>query len=61
MRNDRMSAIEQWDLDLDTATRNEATRGRDTIDSGETAAGATQFAAGVGRHGAPTAASEDDR
>ncbi len=52
MRNDRMSAIEQWDLDLDAATRNEARRGRDTIDSGETASGATRFAAGVGRHGA---------
>ena len=28
MRNDRLSAIEQWDLDLDAATRNEARRGR---------------------------------
>jgi enoyl-CoA hydratase len=55
MRNDRMSAIEQWDLDIDAATRNEARHGRDTIDSGETADGATRFAAGAGRHGAATA------
>ena len=51
MRNDRLSAIEQWDLDLDAATRNEARRGRATIDSGETVAGASRFAAGAGRHG----------
>jgi enoyl-CoA hydratase len=52
MRNDRLSAIEQWDLDLDAAIRNEARRGRDTIASGETLAGAQRFAGGVGRHGA---------
>jgi len=51
MRNDRLSAIEQWDLDLVAATRNEARRGRATIDSGETLAGAAQFLAGAGRHG----------
>lgn len=52
MRNDRMSALEQWDLDEDAAMRNEAARGRDTIDSGETAVGAARFAGGAGRHGA---------
>jgi enoyl-CoA hydratase len=52
MRNDRLSAIEQWDLDIDAATRNEARRGRETIASGETLAGAARFAAGIGRHGA---------
>jgi len=51
-RNDRRSAIEQWHLDLDAATRNEAQRGRATIESGETAAGAQRFRAGAGRHGA---------
>jgi enoyl-CoA hydratase len=51
MRNDRLSAIEQWDLELDAATRNEARRGRATIESGETQAGAQRFAAGAGRHG----------
>lgn len=52
MRNDRLSAIEQWDLDIDAATRNEARRGRATIASGETLAGAGAFLAGAGRHGA---------
>lgn len=54
LRNDRLSAIEQWDLDEDAAMRNEAWRGRDTVASGETLAGAARFAAGAGRHGAPT-------
>jgi len=52
LRNDRLSAIEQWDLGEDEARRNEAVRGRDTIDSGETADGAARFTAGAGRHGA---------
>lgn len=52
MRNDRRSAIEQWDLDEEAAARNEATLGRATIASGETVAGARRFAAGAGRHGA---------
>ena len=51
MRNDRLSAIEQWDLPEDAAMRNEAARGRDTIASGETLEGAARFAAGAGRHG----------
>ena len=57
LRNDRLSAIEQWDLDLDAATRNEARRGRATIESGETSAGAARFAGGAGRHGVATVAS----
>jgi len=52
LRNDRRSAIEQWDLDEAAATRNEAELGRRTVDSGETLAGATRFASGDGRHGA---------
>ncbi|CAN5430393.1 crotonase/enoyl-CoA hydratase family protein [soil metagenome] len=51
LRNDRMSAIEQGDLDWDAAMRNEVFRGRDTIASGETLAGASRFASGEGRHG----------
>ena len=47
--------IEQWDLDVDAATRNEARRGRSTIESGETQAGAGRFASGEGRHGAVAA------
>src|SRR6476619_4670443 len=42
MRNDRLSALEQWDLSEDAATVNEAARGRDTIGSGETLAGAAR-------------------
>lgn len=51
LRNDRLSAIEQWDLDEDAAMRNEAWRGRDTIASGETLEGAARFAGGAGRGG----------
>jgi len=53
MRSDRLSAIEQWDLDWDAATRNEFAHGIATIESGESEAGARRFAAGVGRHGRP--------
>jgi enoyl-CoA hydratase len=51
MRNDRLSAIEQWDLDEAAAIDNEATRGLETLRSGETATGAARFAAGQGRGG----------
>jgi len=56
LRNDRRSALEQWDLDEEAAARNEALLGRDTIDSGETLAGAARFAGGIGRHGAKVSA-----
>jgi enoyl-CoA hydratase/carnithine racemase len=52
MRNDRLSALEQWDLSEEHATVNEAVRGRETIASGETLEGAARFASGAGRHGA---------
>lgn len=51
MRNDRRSAIEQWDLDFEDAMRNEARLGRETLLSGETVKGATRFASGHGRGG----------
>jgi enoyl-CoA hydratase len=51
MRNDRRSALEQWDLDESAAIDNEIARGLDTLRSGETAAGAQRFSAGAGRHG----------
>ena len=51
MRNDRRSVLDQWALDWDTATTNEAVLGLETLSSGETAAGAARFAAGHGRHG----------
>jgi enoyl-CoA hydratase len=53
MRNDRRSAIEQWDLDEVSAMRTEARLGRATIESGETIDGARRFAGGAGRGGAP--------
>lgn len=54
LRNDRLSALEQWDLDEDAAMRNEVWRGRDTTSSGETLEGAGRFTGGAGRHGAKT-------
>ncbi len=52
MRNDRLSALEQWDLSEDAAMRNELRRGLATISSGETASGAAAFTGGAGRGGA---------
>lgn len=52
LRSDRMSALEQWGLTEDEAAVNEARRGREVINSGETLAGATRFAGGAGRGGA---------
>lgn len=53
MRNDRLSVLRQWDLTWDAATHEETRLGLDTLDSGETEAGAKRFAAGRGRHGDP--------
>ena len=52
LRNDRLSAIEQWGLEEADALRNEMRRGLQTIASGETQAGAAAFTKGSGRHGA---------
>ena len=51
LRNDRMSALEQWDLDESAAISNEVKWGRDSIGSGETLDGARRFASGAGRGG----------
>ncbi len=51
MRGDRLSAIAQWDLDWDAATRNEMEGGLHAIRQGETLAGASRFSGGEGRHG----------
>jgi enoyl-CoA hydratase len=51
LRNDRLSALEQWDLSEADALRNEIRRGLDTLGSGETLEGARAFAGGAGRHG----------
>jgi enoyl-CoA hydratase len=53
LRSDRRSSYEQWGLTLDDALANEFERGAATIASGETLEGASRFASGAGRHGAP--------
>ena len=58
MRNDRRSAIEQWDLHRSAAIANEVTRGLATVASGETLAGLARFQGGAGRHGSFTRESE---
>ena len=51
LRSDRLSALEQWDLEFEDAMANETRRGIEVINSGETREGAARFAAGAGRHG----------
>jgi len=51
LRSDRRSAYEQWSLDETAALANEWRLGRETIESGETRAGAARFTSGAGRHG----------
>lgn len=51
MRQDRLSAIEQWGLSEEDAIANEISRGLLTVASGETASGAKNFSSGAGRHG----------
>jgi len=50
MRQDRMSAYEQFDLSLTDALRNEFNRGLNSLQSGAQE-GAARFARGSGRHG----------
>lgn len=51
MRNDRMSAYEQWGSEFEAAMANESTLGLRTLNSGETVAGAKRFSDGKGRSG----------
>jgi enoyl-CoA hydratase len=51
MRQDRLSAIEQWGLSEEEAIANEISHGMVTVASGETASGAKHFGSGAGRHG----------
>ncbi|HEX4870476.1 MAG TPA: crotonase/enoyl-CoA hydratase family protein [Moraxellaceae bacterium] len=51
LRGDRRSAYEQWGLEETAALHHEFAYGLRTLQSGETAAGATRFADGGGRHG----------
>jgi enoyl-CoA hydratase len=51
LRADRLSAYGQWDQPFEAALADEYAGGRAVIDSGETRAGASRFAAGKGRGG----------
>ncbi len=51
MRDDRLSAIEQWDLSGEAAAANEVAKGLATLASGEATEGPARFAGGAGRHG----------
>lgn len=53
LRNDRASVYRQWGLSEQEAMREEFKLGLNTLDSGETLAGAGRFARGAGRHGEP--------
>jgi enoyl-CoA hydratase len=53
MRNDRMSAIEQWGLSAPAATANEVAWGLKTLAGGEASSGSARFKGGAGRHGGP--------
>jgi enoyl-CoA hydratase len=52
LRGDRLSALEQWSLDWDDATKNELRHGLVALRAGESREGATRFAQGQGRGGA---------
>jgi len=51
MRQDRLSAYEQWDMDTDKAIINEFRHGMESIRSKELFEGAARFEKGAGRHG----------
>ncbi len=52
MRNDRLSAIDQWSLDWDQAQAAEVRLGLETLSTGSAVEGATRFVSGQGRGGA---------
>ena len=51
LRHDRLSMIEQWSLDEESAMRNELAHGLRSLREGEAVQGAQRFASGAGRHG----------
>jgi len=61
MRNDRASALAQWSLPEREAMREEFRLGLNTLESGETISGATQFAEGKGRGGASISVKKDSQ
>jgi len=52
LRQDRLSALQQWDLDEGDAIANEVRGGLRVIETGESLKGAASFVSGMGRHGA---------
>ena len=46
MRNDRLSALEQWSMNMESALKNETIKGLEVLHSGETVAGAKRFLTG---------------
>jgi enoyl-CoA hydratase len=57
LRGDRLSALEQWDLERADALANELAHGMMALDEG--VAGAARFAEGAGRHGASAPPTEN--
>jgi enoyl-CoA hydratase len=55
LRNDRRSALAQWDLAVDDALLVETRLGLDSLASGEALEGASRFAGGAGRGGTTVA------
>ena len=53
LREDRLSAYEQWEYSIDEAMRGELGHGMAVLASGESLTGAARFAGGAGRHAAP--------
>jgi enoyl-CoA hydratase len=51
LRNDRRSALDQWNLSVPEALLHETQLGIDSLRSGEAVEGATRFAGGAGRGG----------
>ena len=51
LRRDRQSMLDQWSLSTEDALLHETALGLQTINSGETRAGAARFSEGTGRHG----------
>ena len=51
MRNDRLSAYEQFGMNLEAAIDNEFKHGIKTLLSGEYLEGSTAFTQGTGKHG----------
>lgn len=60
LRSDREAVYRGLTLDDESGLALEASLGRDVLASGETADGASRFAAGAGRHGADAADAPDD-